>query len=49
LDNAQTGTLNAEQKELIGNIKQDNQRILKILSELLSMSQVESGRIQLNK
>lgn len=49
LENAQTGTLNAEQKELIGNIKQDNQRILKILSELLSMSQVESGRIQLNK
>lgn len=36
-----------EQKELIENLKQDNQRMLKILSELLNMSQVEAGRIQL--
>ena len=38
----------ARQKELIENLKQDNQRMLKILSELLNMSQVEAGRIQLN-
>ena len=40
--------LSTEQKELIQNLKQDNQRMLKILSELLNMSQVETGKIQLN-
>lgn len=49
LEDARTGELNTEQKELIRNIKQDHQRILKILSELLNMSQVETGQIQLNK
>lgn len=49
LEDERTGNLNAEQKELLQNIRQDNQRILKILSELLNMSQVEAGRIQLNK
>lgn len=49
LENERTGNLNREQKELLQNIKHDNQRILKILSELLNMSQVEAGRIQLNK
>ena len=49
LEDERTGTLTPEQKELIQNIKQDNQRILKILSEILNMSQVEAGRIQLNK
>jgi signal transduction histidine kinase len=43
-----TGALSASQKELIENLKDDNSRMLKILSELLNMSQVESGRIQLN-
>ncbi|MEJ7678450.1 MAG: HAMP domain-containing sensor histidine kinase [Segetibacter sp.] len=33
---------------MIVNLKEDNQRMLKILSELLNMSQVEAGRIQLN-
>lgn len=49
LNDSRTGELNAEQKELVNNIVQDNQRILKILSELLNMSQVESGRIQLKQ
>ena len=49
LEDSRTGTLNTEQTGLIVNLKQDNQRILKILSELLNMSQVETGRIQLNK
>ncbi|MDQ2720212.1 MAG: ATP-binding protein [Bacteroidota bacterium] len=40
--------LSPQQKELVENLKQDNQRMLKILSELLNMSQVEAGRIQLN-
>ncbi len=49
LNDSRTGELNAEQKELVNNIAQDNQRILKILSELLNMSQVETGRIQLKQ
>ena len=43
-----TGALSVAQKELVENLKDDNSRMLKILSELLNMSQVESGRIQLN-
>lgn len=41
------GKLSDEQKELIQNLRQDNQRMLRILSELLNMSQVEAGKIQL--
>ena len=37
-----------EQKELVQQLKSDNQRMLRILSELLNMSQVEAGKIQLN-
>jgi NtrC-family two-component system sensor histidine kinase KinB len=48
LEDERISKLSPEQKELIGNLKQDNQRMLKILSELLNMSQVEAGRIQLN-
>lgn len=48
LEDERTGNLSSEQKELIVNIKQDNLRMLKILSELLNMSQVEAGQIQLN-
>lgn len=47
LEDKRLGTLSPQQKELIENLKQDNQRMLKILSELLNMSQVESGSIQL--
>jgi two-component system, NtrC family, sensor histidine kinase KinB len=36
-----------ERKELIQQLKKDNQRMLRILSELLNMSQVEAGKIQL--
>jgi NtrC-family two-component system sensor histidine kinase KinB len=48
LEDQRTGSLSNGQKELIENLKQDNRRMLKILSELLNMSQVEAGRIQLN-
>jgi NtrC-family two-component system sensor histidine kinase KinB len=48
LEDTRVSKLSNEQKELIGNLKRDNQRMLKILSELLNLSQVESGRIQLN-
>ena len=48
LQNAQTGNINDEQKELIESIKDDSNRLLKITSELLNMSQVETGNIQLS-
>jgi NtrC-family two-component system sensor histidine kinase KinB len=47
LEDERVGTLNSEQKELVQHIKEDNKRLLKILSELLDLSQVESGKIQL--
>ncbi|HEX8331288.1 MAG TPA: ATP-binding protein [Segetibacter sp.] len=48
LEDERVSSLTSEQKELIASLKDDNQRMLKILSELLNMSQVEAGRIQLN-
>ncbi|HVT84217.1 MAG TPA: ATP-binding protein [Chitinophagaceae bacterium] len=47
LEDDRTGKLSEEQKELIVQLKEDNQRMLRILSELLNMSQVEAGKIQL--
>lgn len=47
LEDERIGTLTQEQKELVKNLKSDNQRLLRILSELLDLSQVDSGRIQL--
>lgn len=47
LEDERVGTLTAEQKELVQSLKEDNKRLLRILSELLDMSQVESGKIQL--
>lgn len=47
LEDERIGTLTKEQKELVKNLKSDNQRLLRILSELLDLSQVDSGRIQL--
>ena len=48
LEDERISKLSPGQKELIENLKSDNKRMLKILSELLNMSQVEAGRIQLN-
>jgi len=48
LSDERVSTLTEEQRELINNLKQDNQRMLRILSELLNMSQVEAGKIQLD-
>lgn len=47
LDNETTGILNNEQHELLESIKEDANRLLKITGELLNMTQVESGNIQL--
>lgn len=48
LQDKRVGTINQEQLELIENIKDDSERLLKITSELLDLSQVETGNIQLN-
>ena len=48
LENNQIGSLNTEQKNLIESIKEDAVRLLKITGELLNMTQVESGSIQLS-
>jgi signal transduction histidine kinase len=42
------GQLNPEQSQLLEHIKDDSERLLKITSELLELSQVETGNIQLN-
>lgn len=48
LENKQIGTLNEEQENLLESIKEDANRLLKITGELLNMTQVESGNIQLS-
>jgi two-component system, NtrC family, sensor histidine kinase KinB len=48
LEDERVGGLSAEQKELVNSLKDDNQRMLRILSELLDLSQVESGKIRLD-
>lgn len=47
LENKKTGALNEEQKMLVGNLKEDGERLLKIAGTLLSLSQVETGNIPL--
>ena len=48
MDDERVGPMNPEQKELVGHIKEDCGRLLKITSELLDLAQVETGNIQLN-
>ena len=48
LEKQETGTINDDQKQLVESIKDDSQRLLKITGELLDLSQLETGNIQLN-
>lgn len=48
LDDERFGTTNEFQKELIKNIDDDSDRLLKITSELLDMGQVETGKLLLS-
>lgn len=48
LENEQAGKINDDQKHLLDSIKDDANRLLKITGELLNMTQVESGNIQLS-
>ena len=47
LEKDEIGPLNEEQRNLIESIKDDASRLLKITGELLNMTQVDSGNIQL--
>lgn len=48
IEDKRVGELNVEQSDLMQHIKEDSERLLKITSELLNMSQVETGKIQLS-
>ncbi|WP_345951372.1 ATP-binding protein [Mucilaginibacter sp. PAMB04274] len=48
LKDERVGAMNTEQQQLVEHIADDSARLLKITSELLELSQVETGNIQLN-
>lgn len=47
LEDRRVGTLNEEQEELSESIKANSERLLSITGELLNMTQVETGKLQL--
>ena len=47
LNDNRIGSLNPEQEELSNSIKENSERLLNITSELLNITQVESGKLQL--
>ncbi|WP_293312125.1 HAMP domain-containing sensor histidine kinase [Pedobacter sp. UBA5917] len=47
LNDERVGSMNEEQHELLNHIKEDSDRLLKITSELLDLSQVETGNLKL--
>lgn len=47
LNNKQLGTLNEEQSEFVQAIRENAERLLSITGELLNITQVESGKLQL--
>jgi two-component system, NtrC family, sensor histidine kinase KinB len=48
LEDERTGATNPDQQNLLKSIEDDANRLLKITGELLNMTQVETGNIQLN-
>lgn len=47
LEDKRIGALNDEQEDLANSIKENSERLLNITGELLNMTQVESGKLQL--
>jgi signal transduction histidine kinase len=47
LNDGRVGKINEDQKELLDSIEDDSERLLKITGELLNMTQLETGKIQL--
>ena len=48
LQDERIGQLSEKQQIIVENLEKDNQRLIKIVSELLDLSQAESGQLQLN-
>lgn len=48
LKNTKVGSLNEEQIQLIDSIQEDANRLLKFTGELLNLTQVESGKVQMS-
>ncbi len=48
LQNNKTGTLNKEQLELISSCEEDTNNLLRIIADLLNITQIETGNIPLN-
>lgn len=48
LRDIRVGEMNSEQLELLTHIQEDSDRLLKITTELLDLSQVESGNLKMN-
>ncbi|MGI9542457.1 MAG: ATP-binding protein [Cyclobacteriaceae bacterium] len=49
LQDKRFGDLNPEQKEIVGSMKSEVQRLIKMVSELLDISKMETGTIALDK
>jgi PAS domain S-box-containing protein len=49
LEDKRVGEMNMDQSEILETIKANGERLLTITGELLNMSQIETGRIQLKK
>ena len=47
LGDSRLGTLNEEQSQLLGSIRESSNRLLNITGELLNLTQVESGKLKL--
>lgn len=47
LENDKTSSLTPTQKEIISDLKKDNSRLIRLVSELLDLSQVETGQINI--
>ena len=48
LEDARVGDLNTEQKELLHAIREQSNRLSRVVNEILSYSQVETGNVRLN-
>jgi PAS domain S-box-containing protein len=49
LDEERKGPLNADQKRFIGHIRKDAQHLLALINEVLDLSKIEAGKLQLRK
>jgi PAS domain S-box-containing protein len=43
------GPLNAKQKRFLGHIKQDSQHLLELINDILDLSKIEAGRLELRR